>query len=182
MRKFPYIPAKASNVTVTELYRVTSSAPTTAGIATGDILRRVMLRSEATGVLISQYWLNEDQQTTLAAAPVVADIEVLDGFRVVVGSERLTVSTTAVGFAAKPTVMYNLAECQSKGADIAYTLDGTTNPNGVYTGPGYFENDGGSFELESRAEIVNFKAIRSSAALVDAVIEVTYYRTFDINI
>jgi hypothetical protein len=83
------------------------------------------------------------------------------------GSERLTVSNTAVGFASiPPGAVYALVRCKT--AAVCFTDNGTTTPT---SSVGMEVEAGEIVNLDSR--LSQFKAIRRDAA--DATLIVNYY-------
>lgn len=116
---------------------------------------------------------NMTQGTVLPALPTLGTeiVPYATDDRIVLGSEILTVSTTAVPLAAIPAGA-TVAEIEVWDGDIVLNVDGTAPTT---TGDGYRQTNTDKFELESGQEIANFQAIRSG--VVDANLKVTYFGT-----
>lgn len=91
------------------------------------------------------------------------------------GTERITVSTTAIGFtaakippSAKKVIM---AKCKVEGATIRIN-DATTPTAGGAEGSQAYDI-GGEFEVIGAKSLADFKAIRRDSA--DAQLQVIYY-------
>lgn len=145
------------------------------GYTVGDVIRETTQINTATGAPTGvKVWYNVDQDVAIAAAPLVADIEALDKNRIVLSAASLTVSNVAAGVSfAAPPADANYAEVHVWDADVVVTLDGTAP---TATGTGFRQANGQTFELESRLEITQLKALRLGA--VDAKLYVTYYRVY----
>lgn len=158
------------------LYRAIAAGP---GYAAGDILQLTEQINSATLVATGvASWYNVDQDAVLAAAPVGANIEAIDGRRVVSGTETLIVSAASVGLATIPAGA-NFAEIHVWDADVALRVDGAA----ATTTTGYRQGNGATFELESANELTNLKAIRLGTvdARVDARLFVTYYTIYSFD-
>lgn len=167
------IPA-ASYTYRTLLYRALVDVP--GSYAAGDIIVRTEQINEATGLATGvETWRNDTQGIALGAAPTVgAQVEALDGLRLKLASETLTVSSTAVALAAIPAEA-NHAEVHVWDADVSLRLDGSAPTSTV----GIRQANGQTFELEGRQELINFQAIRLAAT--DARLYVEYSRVYGSN-
>ena len=91
--------------------------------------------------------------------------------------EEITIDATVggVGLTAATYAMTGWGNAQKA---VIQVLDASirikTDGGAPTSSTGFAESPGNSFELETEAEIVNFKAIRASGS--DAKIIVTYYR------
>jgi hypothetical protein len=101
------------------------------------------------------------QGTTLTVVPNygVDIIPTENGFRQLIGSEVLTVSSVATGLATIPPGA-NLAEIHVLDNPVVSRLDGTPPTGNGATPVGRRAEDGAYFELEERDEINNFSVVR----------------------
>ena len=95
--------------------------------------------------------------------------KVLPTFYSPVGFQKLTVSSSPVGFTL-PVVTPTIRAIQMtvENYNIRYTVNGTT----VTTTTGHLLYDGDVLELTNVESIKNFSAIAASS---DAVVQITYY-------
>ena len=142
----------------------------------GDIIVRTEQINEATGLATGvETWRNDTQGISLGTAPTVGtQIEALDGLRLKLASETLTVAATAIPLAAIPATA-NHAEVHVWDADVSLRLDGSAPTATV----GIRQANGQTFELEGRTELVNFQAIRLAAT--SARLYVEYSRVYGSN-
>lgn len=98
------------------------------------------------------------------------------------GHEKLTVSTTAVGFTAAELKVATAglstdvaveALVSTEDAPIRFTLDGTTPVDASDTG--HILATGDSMILSGTDALTKFRAVRNGGS--DAVVNVTYFRT-----
>ena len=164
------IPA-ASYTYRTLLYR--ALVDVAANYDAGDIIVRTEQINEATGLATGvETWRNDTQGIALGTAPTVGtDVEALDGLRLKLASETLTVAAAAVPLAAIPAEA-NHAEVHVWDADISLRLDGSAPTSTV----GIRQANGQTFELEGRQELLNFQAIRLAAT--SARLYVEYSRVY----
>lgn len=154
------------------LYRVITTG---VGYTDGDILQRVTQFDAITMVPTGTVqWLNVSTGAFIAA-PLIADIVPNSDYRLLLTSEIITISNVAIGLTTIPANA-NYAEIQVHDANIVFTYDGVTVPS-ASPDIGVVQQVGALIRLQSRAEVVNFDAIRQTAT--DARIYVQYLQVYE---
>lgn len=154
------------------LYRAITTG---VGYTDGDILQRITQFDATTMVPTGTVqWLNVNTGAFIAA-PLIADIVPHSEYRLLLTSETITISSVAVGLTTIPANA-NYAEIQVHDANIVFTYDGATAPS-ASPDIGVVQQVGALIRLQSRAEVVNFNAIRQDAT--DARIYVQYLQVYE---